>query len=165
MKSQIVNVLLIITLGLSACTTNPPGLQETEEIVQPTSQSVSPGKQILNTAMGEFEVSYARFVEEANGVKPGPEEKLLLIGLTRPGLENLDPGNFSLEEFQNMIQDTNQGTIHLLGEDGSQTISTMAGWVGPEYKEFAMGFRLPSSVISYQLIWPGNDPLAIIPEN
>jgi len=165
MKSQILHILLLVTLGLSACTANPPGLEETAETVQPTSQSVSAEKQILNTAMGEFEVSYVRFVEEANGVKPGPEEKLLLIGLTRPGLENLDPGNFSLEEFQNMIQDTNQGTIHLLGEDGSQTISSMAGWVSPEYKEFALGFRLPSTVTAYQLAWPGNDPLAIIPEN
>lgn len=164
MKSQVLNVILLVTLSLGACTANPPGLQETAEIVQPMSQSVSTEKLILNTTMGEFEVSYARFVEEANGVKPGPEEKLLLIGLTRPGLENLDPANFSLEEFQIMVQDTGQGTIHLLGEDASQTISTMAGWVGPEYKEFAMGFRLPSSVTSYQLVWPGNDPLMIIPE-
>lgn len=163
MKSQISYVLLLVIWGLSACTANPPGLEETAENVQPTSQSVSAEKQILNTTMGEFEVSYARFVEEANGVKPGPEEKLLLIGLTRPGMQSLDPINFSLEEFQTMVHDSSQGMIHVLSEDGSQTISTMAGWVGPEYKEFALGFLLPSSVISYQLVWPGNDPVMIIP--
>jgi hypothetical protein len=62
-----------------------------------------------------------------------------------------------------MIPDSNQGTIHILGDDGSETISTMAGWVGPEYKEFAIGFRIPSSLATYQLVWPGNDPVEIIP--
>jgi hypothetical protein len=63
-----------------------------------------------------------------------------------------------------MIHDSTQGTIHILGNDGSETISTMAGWVGPEYTEFAIGFRVPSSDTIYQLVWPGNDPIEIIAE-
>jgi len=95
--------------------------------------------------------------------QPTPDQKLLLIMLTGPGGKKLEPGNFSLEDFQAMVQDSTQGTIHILGDDGSKTISTMAGWSGPENSDFGMGFRLQDSVTSYQLIWPGNDPINIFP--
>jgi len=113
--------------------------------------------------MGEFLIAASRFVDEVNGVKPAPDQKLLLIMLTGPGGKKLEPGNFSLEDFQAMVQDSTQGTIHILGDDGSKTISTMAGWSGPENSDFGMGFRLQDSVTSYQLIWPGNDPINIFP--
>ena len=163
MKYLVLKVILIVTLGFSVCTATPLVPQETAESVQATSASVMVEDPTHNKTMGEFVIASARFVDEVNGEKPGPGEKLLLIELTRPGMESLDPGDFSLEEFQAILQDTTQGMIHILGEDGSETISSMAGWVVPEYKEFAMGFRLTSSVSSYQLIWPGNNPIIIIP--
>lgn len=164
MKYSNLIIMLVILLGFTACTVNPTALEESADTTPPTNETVPAEKLSLNTRMGEFVIASARFVDDVNGEKPGPGEKLLLVALTRPGMESIDPSNFSLEEFQSMVQDTTQGMIHILGEDGSQTISSMAGWVGPEYKEFGMGFRLPSSVTAYQLVWPGNDPLAIVPE-
>ena len=103
-------------------------------------------------------------MDEVNGDKPSPGEKILFIVLAGPGGEALDTDIFFLEEFQKIIPDSNQGTIHILGDDGSETISTMAGWVGPEYKEFAIGFRVPDTLTTYQFVWPGNDPVEIIPQ-
>ncbi len=164
MKHQILKVFLVLMLGLTACTVNPPDPQVTTETAPSPGAPATAEILSITTPMGEFVIASARFVDEVNGIKPGPGEKLLLIELTKPGMESLDPGDFSLEEFQTMVQDSSQGMIHILGDDGSETISTMAGWVGPEYKEFAMGFRLPRAVTSYQFVWPGNDPLTIIPE-
>ncbi len=163
MKPQILKLLLVLTLGLTACTANPPAPQDTTETGPSPNASATTGDLSITTPMGEFVIASARFVDEVNGDIPGAGEKLLLIVLTKPGTQNLDPINFSLEEFQTMVQDTSQGVIHILGNDGSETISTMAGWVGPEHKEFGLGFRLPGSVTAYQLVWPGNDPVSIIP--
>lgn len=163
MKHQTLQLFLVLILGLGACTTNPPAPQAVIETTPILAASATAEVLTISTPMGEFVIASARFVEEVNGVKPGPGEKLLLIGLTKPGTDRLDPSSFSLEAFQAMIQDTSQGVIHILGNDGSETISTMAGWVGPEYTEFAMGFRLPGSITAYQLVWPGNDLVSITP--
>ena len=164
MKYRIMLGLLVCIFGLSACTTGPSTSKATAE---PTAipNTIEPIENLsLNTAMGEFNIAFSRFVDEVNGVTPGPGEKILLIGLTRPGAEKLDPSEFSLQEFQTMIQESPE-SIYILGDDGSQTISTMAGWIGPENDEFALGFRLPGVVATYQLVWPENDPINIIPEN
>jgi hypothetical protein len=58
---------------------------------------------ILKTALGDLEIVSARFVDEVNGTTPGPEEKILLVILDRPGVERLEPSTFSLEAFQNAI--------------------------------------------------------------
>ncbi len=164
MKDQILKGLFVCLFGLSACTSRPASPQVTAESTQSTSVSVPVKNLSLKTAMGEFNIAFSRFVDEVNGVTPGPKDKILLIGLTRPGAEKLDHSTFSLEEFQTMIQETPE-SIYILGDDGSKTISTMAGWVGPEYDEFAIGFRLQSSITSYKLYWPDNDPIDIVPEN
>jgi hypothetical protein len=52
--------------------------------------------------------------------------------------------------------------VYILGDDGSETISPMADWVD---NEFVMGFRLPETVKTYQLIWPDNPPIVIIPNS
>ncbi len=162
MKYNILILALLLTFGITACAKNPVPSLVSPTAIQSTNIP-STGNQVINTKMGQFTISSARIVDEVNGDKPGPGEKILLIVLAGPGGEALKPDTFSLEEFQKIIPDSNQGTIHILGEDGSETISTMAGWVGPEYKEFAIGFRVPDSLTTYQLIWPGNDPIDIIP--
>jgi hypothetical protein len=69
--------------------------------------------------------------------------------LTQPALQNLVPGVFSLASFQKMIQDSS-GNIYVSGEEGSQFISTMVGWVE---EEFAFGFTVPTQR-SFTLHWP-----------
>ena len=144
MKNQILKIFLLSIFVLSACTANPPLSPAAANT--PEAQDLSPttNGNSINTPMGEFNIASSRFVEEVNGDKPGPGEKMLLITLTKPGGERFDPSDFSLEEFQTMVHDTTQGMIYILGDDESQTISTMAGWVGPEYQEFAMGFQTSS---------------------
>ena len=163
MKYSILILALLMTLGFTACAIKPTPSPVSPTTIQSTSVS-STGNRVINTKLGQFSISSARFVEEVNGDKPGPGEKILLVILAGPGGEALKTDTFSLEEFQKMIHDSTQGTIHILGNDGSETISTMAGWVGPEYTEFAIGFRVPSSDTIYQLVWPGNDPIEIIAE-
>jgi hypothetical protein len=119
---------------------------------------------VLKTAAGDLAVVSARFVAEVNGDKPGPGEKILLVILSRPGDGRLDPAEFSLEDFNAAIHDASQGQVHLAGSSGSAIISTMAGWIGPKYAEFGMGFRVPEAEETYQLIWPGNAPIEIFPE-
>jgi hypothetical protein len=153
---------LLISFGFTACTKNPASVQVTPNAIQPTNTTLT-GNQVINTKMGQITISSARFVDEVNGDKPNPGEKILLIILAGPSGEALKTDTFSLEDFQTMIQDTSQGTIHILGDNGSETISTMAGWLGPEYKDFGIGFRIPSNLTKYQLFWPGNDPFEIIP--
>ncbi len=161
MKYSILILALLMTLGFNACAIKPAPSLVSPITIQSTSIS-STGNRVINTKLGKFSISSARIVEEVNGDKPGPGEKILLIILAGPGGEALKTDTFSLEEFQKMIPDSTQGTIHILGGDGSETISTMAGWVGPEYTEFAIGFRVPDAITTYQLVWPGNDPIEII---
>ena len=160
MKYNTLILALLISFGFTACAKNPPSVQVTLNAIQPTNTSLT-GNQVINTKMGQLTISSARIVDEVNGDKPGPGEKILLIVLAGPGGEALANDTFSLEDFQTMMHENTLESIHILGDDGSETISTMAGWVGPEYKELAIGFRVPSSVITYQLIWPGNDPVEI----
>jgi hypothetical protein len=76
-------------------------------------------------------------------------------------VERLDPATFSLEDFANMIHDTSKGKIHILGDDGSETISTMSGWVD---EEFVMGFKVPATAKTYTLFWQDNSPIDIVVE-
>ncbi|HLO14761.1 MAG TPA: hypothetical protein VK206_08030, partial [Anaerolineales bacterium] len=122
-----------------------------------SASSPTAAQPLLKTAQGDFVILSARLVDEANGVKAQSGEKILLVILSRPGLAKLDPSEFSLETFGNMVHDSNV-EIYILGNDGSQTISTMGGWVGDE---FAMGFRVPAGVNTYTLYWTGNSPISL----
>jgi len=155
-------LVLFMVFGITACTKNPAPFQVSPTAIQASNGSTT-GNLVINTKMGQLTVSSTRFMDEVNGDKPGPGEKILIVILTGPEGKALDQAAFSLEDFQTMIHDTSQGTIHILGDDGSETISSMAGWLGPEYKEFGIGFRIPSNVTKYQLFWPGNHPIEIIP--
>ena len=120
---------------------------------------------VLQTAIGDFVIDSTRWVDEVNGVTPGKDEKILLVILTQPGLERLDPEEFSLETFDKALHDLSNGEVHISGSDGSYTICTMAGWVGEKFDEFAMGFRLPDTTKTFQLFWPGNEPVDVMPDN
>jgi hypothetical protein len=153
-------LLAAIVLVTSACapisSTPLPAATEPNALQEPAQSSES-GTPLLKTEQGDFVIASARLVDEANGVTPAPGEKLLLLILAQPDLANLDPNSFSLEAFSNMTHAP--GTeIYVLGNDGSQTISTMGGWVGDE---FAMGFRVPADINQYTLHWTGNSPIAL----
>jgi hypothetical protein len=162
MKYFTLILVILMTFGITACAKNPAQVQVSPTTSQATNIP-STRNQVINTKMGQLTISSARIVDEVNGDKPGPGEKILLLILSGPDGKALDTAAFSLEDFQTMIHDTTQGTIHFLGDDGSETISTMAGWLAPDYKEFGIGFRVPSTLTTYQLVWPGNDPNEIIP--
>jgi hypothetical protein len=131
-----------------------PALEETEVLNMPTS-SINTTYPLLKTSMGEFVIVSARLVEEVHGDKSPIGEKFLLVVLAQPNLEKLIPGEFSLESFQNMVNDSH-GEIYILGNDGSRKFSTgMGGWVEDE---FVMGFTVPV-VETYTLYWPGNLPI------
>jgi hypothetical protein len=154
-------MLAAIMFFASACTpasstqvlpedTEPPELAT----VAPDTEAAQP---LLKTEMGDFAIASARLVDEANGVTPQAGEKLLLVILTQPELTNLNPVDFSLEDFSNMTHAS--GTeIYIEGDDASRTISTMGGWVGDE---FAMGFRVPADINTYTLYWTGNSPIPL----
>jgi len=153
----------VMLLNLSACMqsqTPPSAATEIEDssTTVPENKITQP---VVKTSMGDFVIVSARFADEVNGEKPRSGEKILLVILSQPGVERLDPGTFSLEAFGNMTHDTSKGEIYILGDDGSRTISTMGGWVN---EDFAMGFRVPAAVKTYTLFWQDNPPIEIVPE-
>ena len=147
--------ILVVLFSVSACITTPAATEESK----PLETRGPENKPMLKTSLGDLVIVSARFVDEVHGEKPGPGEKILLVILSQPGLEKLDPAKFSLEAFDKMTHDTSKGKIYILGDDGSQTISTMGGWVD---EEFAMGFRLPAAVKTYTLFWQDNPPIDIV---
>lgn len=134
-KLKTVSTVLLAIAALCLPSCRPlSGSAETEVV-----NTASPSHRNLETSMGDFLITSVRLVDEVQGEKAQPGEKFLLVGLTQPGLVNLVTGEFSLESFQNMMQD-DTGQIYVMGSDDSRVISTMAGWV---QDEFVMGFRVP----------------------
>jgi hypothetical protein len=166
MKYRLMSTVLVMMLILPGCkqATAPTFIIATEALMATDTPKPENGAvhAVLQTALGDFLIVSARFVAEANGVKPNSGEKILLVILSRPGQERLEPGTFPLEAFDKMIHDTSNGEIYVLCDDGSKTISTMGGWVNGE---FAMGFRLPEPAKMLKLFWPGNPPIDIVPED
>lgn len=158
MKTIRLLVILFSLAGMVACSGNLSSQQYLPTVVA----SEPAARRVLKTSIGDFTAVSTSFVEEVNGVKPEPGKKILLIELSRADGSKLEPANFPLADFQKMVQDA-KGEIYIQGNDGSMTISTMAGWVGPEHNQFAMGFHLPETLTGYQLFWPGNDPLPLNP--
>lgn len=153
---------LLMVVGLAACgqlRSGAPADSLQDAAPAPTeAPAAASGK--LTTTAGEFAIVGARFVAEANGTRPQPGERLLLVMLARPDRTPLTPADFSLEAFQQAVQDPGAGGVYLLGADGARAITTMAGWVADE---FAMGFRVPEGTGAVTLYWPGNDPIALTP--
>jgi pimeloyl-ACP methyl ester carboxylesterase len=55
----------------------------------PTSGSIVNSKPIFKTSIGDLAIEAVRWVDEANGVAPGPDEKLLLISISKSGQQSL----------------------------------------------------------------------------
>lgn len=150
----------MLVFGVAACqgatSTGPAPAAEAPAKTQPDANQA-----VLKTDIGDFTITKARFADEANGVRPGLNEKLLLVYLTQPGVEKLAQESFSLEAFDKAMRNTSQGEVHIEGSDGSYTICTMGGWVEDE---FAIGFRVPAAAKIYTLYWPGNQPVQLSPE-
>jgi hypothetical protein len=140
----------------------PPMLADT--ITAPSITNVD-SKPIIATTLGNLVIESVRWVDEVNGVKPGPDEKLLLMSISKRGQPKLDPSNFSLDDFDKALRDQTKGEVHIAGDDGSYIICSMAGWVGKQYEDFAMGFWVPKTTRTLQLFWPENEPVVLHPEN
>ena len=160
MKSILNILVLVVLFSISACNAPSAATEEVKASETPTQENIVT-QPVLKTSLGDFVIVSARFVDEVHGTKPSPGEKILLVILSQPGLEQLDPVTFSLEAFDKMIHDTSKGEIYILGSDGSKTISTMAGWVD---EEFAMGFIVPAAAETYTLYWLDNSPIDIVVE-
>ena len=160
MKSIVKILVLVALFSVSACNAPLAATEESKAVDTPTPE-IDTAQPVLKTSMGDFVIVSTRFVDEVHGATPGPGEKILLVILSQPGLEQLDPATFSLEAFDKMVHDTTKGPIYIQGSDGSETISTMAGWVD---EEFAMGFKVPTTSETYTLYWPDNPPTDIAVE-
>jgi len=160
MKILLVTLSLFVSLSFAACGKVP---QVTIEM--PTSASALQLKQVFKTTIGDLEIESVRSVDEVNGVSPGPNEKLILITLGKPGQAKLSKSDFTLEAFDKALRDQSIGEVHISGDDGSYSVCSMAGWVGEKYDSFAMGFRIPATAKTYQLFWPGNEPIDLHLDN
>lgn len=150
-------IVMTILLCLAACDSSSNLSQEPAILVTPSADGSSPALPVLNTTMGEFIIVTSRLVDEVHGDKSLQGYKFLLVGLAGPGNTKLEAGIFSLEAFQTMVYESDNG-IYVLGKDNSQTFSTgMGGWVG---EEFVMGFMVPEGE-AYTLYWPENSPIEL----
>ncbi len=168
--------LALLALFLAACSPSPSVKEQPTvapdtrvpptpaNLVTPATASNANSKPTFKTSIGVLAIEAVRYVDEVNGARPGPDEKILLILLSKPGQAKLDPVNFSLEVFDKALRDLTKGEVHIAGDDGSYVICSMAGWVGSQYEDFAMGFRIPKSARTLQLFWPENDPIDLHPE-
>lgn len=144
---------LILALCLAACA-SPAA---TSTAAEPT--ATVPSQPILKTILGDFMITSTRLAGEVHDQPAPAGMQFLLLTLAQPDQKNLDPGEFSLEAFQKMIQDS-AGRIHVSGKDGAPYISNMAGWVE---EEFTLGFTVPVEE-TYTLDWPGNPPIQLQPK-
>ena len=132
-----------LVFGLAACAAQP---------VTPVASSpaASSTDGVLKTDIGDLVYVSARLVDEVNGVTPVTGNKLVLVIL-----ERADQNDFDLQAFHDAHMQ-----IYLQGDDGSNTLSTMAGFVG---EEFAIGFQGPEAAKTYRLVWGENAPIDIEP--
>lgn len=155
--------LCCVILALSACTPQPAASPAPVTPSPPTvtAEAAAPAAldtptlvnaaPILKTKAGDLVYKSARFVQEVNGVTPAKNRKLLLVILERSDQARMDLQSFQDAHMQIFIQ----------GEDGSNTLSTMGGWVG---QEFAIGFQVPDQNKTYTLAWEDNPPFVITPD-
>ena len=144
-------ISVIASLLFAAC---GPQSAPTETVA---TDSVTPSQLTLKTTMGDFVIVSARLVDEVHDSQAPSGQKFLLIGLVDSNMQKLVPGEFSLEDFQTTMENT-QSDIYILGKGGSQTFhSHMGGWVEDE---FVIGFTVPVEE-SYTLYWPDNAPILL----
>jgi hypothetical protein len=115
---------------------------------------------ILKTSVGEFAYISARLVYEIEDVKvkADPGYKILEVVLAYPDGSKITSDTLDLNDF---VAAQREAGVYILGDDGSQTTNPMAGFM---MDGFVMGFMVPETLTSYQLVWPGNNPISIYPE-
>jgi hypothetical protein len=85
--------MMIILAGCKQATTTTPSIATEAPTATDTPRPENEAAHaVLKTAMGDFLIVTARDASEVNGVKPGAGEKILLVILSRPGQERLEPG-------------------------------------------------------------------------
>jgi hypothetical protein len=153
-------LVLLVLLSFTACA-GQSGVSSITAATVDTSPPTPtlPPSQVFTTSMGDFEIQEVRPVDEVNGVTAGPDERILLVILQQADGTQLDPASFALETFQAALSDQSNGEVHIAGDDGSYVICSMAGWVGENYDQFAMGFRVNKTARSFQFFWPGNEAI------
>jgi hypothetical protein len=140
---------LILLAAVSGCAPAPTAIPTPTATLLPVPYSIP-------TSLGQFGVSRARLVDEANSTKANPGEKILLVTLTLDG-KNPDSGSIPLDQFSALTHDSASGEqVHVTGSDGVDAISTMGGWVDGE---FVMGFNVPANGADFVFHWPGLEPM------
>lgn len=158
MKSTLKAVFMLFTLlivftlaGCNAPAGSPAGKPEV---------TAEPSPRILKTSMGEFLIDSAWVTDQVKDTEAPEGEQFLLISITFTDGKKPVMGEFSLEDFQTMIN-SGEGDIYVLSDDGTQSFYTqMGGWLE---EDFVFGFRVPVAG-AYTLFWAGNDPIALIME-
>jgi hypothetical protein len=147
-KKTILTLLTIVLL--SACAPAQPAPQDTAlaDNVPVAKQGQTP----IKTAAGEMIYQNAKFVDEVNGTPSLPDCHILLVFLDKSDGSRVDLKRDGAA-FSGIF-------IH--GEDGSETLSTMGGFVEGD---FAIGFQIPKSVTTYKLVWGDNPEVFIEPES
>ncbi len=156
MKAKYFYLCLAVILFLTACVAQPAPVVTVEVTVNaPVVTAVvtanAPAFQpVLKTDVGDLVYISSWFTKEANGVKPAPGCKLLLVEVKRADQAGIDLQKFVAAHMQ----------VFIRGEDGSNTLSTMGGFVD---NKFAIGFQVPETIQTYRLVWGENPPLEVFP--
>jgi hypothetical protein len=153
-SSKWIIITTIAAILLAACSQTPAPQTKIES-------TATPSVLTLSTTMGDFVIVSTRLVDSVHDTQAPPGSKFLLIGLTKPDLKKLVLGEFSLEDFQKMIN-ADHKNIFITGSDGSQSAYTqMGGWIEDD---FVIGFTVPI-VETYTLYWTGNPPILLVPSS
>lgn len=155
MKSTLKAVILLLTIlgviTLAGC--NAPAASP-EDMPDATAE---PSTRVLKTSMGEFLIDSVRVADQVKDIAAPEGEQFLLISFTYPDGTNPVAGEFSLEDFQAMIN-SGEGDIYVESDDGTKILYTqMGGWLEDD---FVFGFRVPVGK-AYTLHWGGNDPIPL----
>ncbi len=103
-KSSVKSIVLVMTIILSGCkqATTPTPMIATETLTATDTPNLenSAAQAVLKTAMGDFLIVSARFVEEVNGVKPNAGEKILLVYLKPARAATIGASHISARGFR-----------------------------------------------------------------
>lgn len=158
--------------------TSPPA----EEALSPedTAQSTAVLSQstavITTDELGEFVIASTRFETEVrNTVPPYENVQFLVISLTRPGNEPIEPASLSLETFQNSTtilleiefldsaEYSKEAYPYLLQIEPNRFhhFCSMGGWLDDEFVQVCM---VPTEAATYTLLWNDHPPVRLSPE-
>jgi len=144
-------VILVVALTCAGCKA-PVDSSESKPDV-----TAEPSPRILKTFMGEFLIDSARVADQVKDIQAPEGEQFLLISFTFTDGTKPIAGEFSLEDFQAMIN-SGEGDVYVESDDGTNSMYTqMGGWLEDD---FVIGFRVPVAE-SYTLHWGGNDPILL----